>query len=88
MSSSALFNAIAPVYADDPRADTFLTLAAQNNDPSVFGNVFEEAMCWYAASMMWNSPADLGVAQNRVEHADRGRQVDAHDVVPDRRCSA
>lgn len=59
MSSNATFDAIAPQFAADPRADTFLTLAAQTVDPGVFGNLFEQYVCALAAHMMTKMPSDL-----------------------------
>lgn len=52
MSSSAVFDAIAPALKDDPDVETFLTLAGQQLSASVWGILFEQGASYLAAHMM------------------------------------
>lgn len=59
-ASRDILNAIAPEFADEPRADLFLTLAAQRIRPSAFGALYGQAVAYLAAHMLTMSPDDGG----------------------------
>ena len=58
MSSNALFNVIVTAeMAADVRGDVFLTLASSALSTAAFGTRWQEAVCYYAASLLYNAPA-------------------------------
>src|SRR5690606_14233886 len=59
-ASRDILNAIAPEFADEPRADLFLTMAAQRIRPSAFGVLYGQAVAYLAAHMLTMSPDDGG----------------------------
>jgi hypothetical protein len=55
-----MLTAVAPQYAADPRASTFLALAAGRLSPAFFGEQFVQACAFFAAHML--TMADREVA--------------------------
>lgn len=61
MSGIAKLEAIAPEFTDDPRAETFLEIAASLHTASAWGTaVYETAMAYFAAHLL--TVADQAVA--------------------------
>ena len=52
MSKSAVFDTIAPAYADDPDANNFIDLATLRTSQSKFGNKYNLAVALRAAHMI------------------------------------